>query len=70
MAAVCADKDLICPKACEPEAAFASGPGIVVAPDLMSLLNYLLGSPVLIPPGPELLPAAHQAPDMSELKGQ
>ena len=36
----------------------------------MSLLNHLRGSQMLAPPGPELLPAAHQAPDMSDLKGQ
>lgn len=62
--------DLICPKACGPEAAWASDQGIVAAPDLMSLLNHLRGSQMLAPPGPELLPAAHQAPDMSDLKGQ
>ena len=70
MAAVGAGMDLICPKACGPEAAWASDLGIVAAPDLMSLLNHLCGSQMLAPPGPELLPAAHQAPDMSDLKGQ
>jgi magnesium chelatase family protein len=63
-------RDLICPKACGPEAAWASDLGIVAAPDLMSLLNHLRGSQMLAPPGPDLLPAAHQAPDMSDLKGQ
>ena len=70
MAAVGAGMDLICPKACGPEAAWASDLGIVAAPDLMSLLNHLCGSQMLAPPGPELLPAAHKAPDMSDLKGQ
>ena len=36
----------------------------------MSLLNHLCGSQMLAPPGRALLPAAHQAPDMSDLKGQ
>ncbi|MEC7207886.1 MAG: ATP-binding protein, partial [Pseudomonadota bacterium] len=49
---------------------WASDLGIVAAPDLMSLLNHLRGSQMLALPGPELLPAAHQAPDMSDLKGQ
>ena len=70
MAAVVVGMDLICPKACGPEAAWASDLGIVAAPDLMSLLNHFRGSQMLAPPGLELLPAAHQAPDMSDLKGQ
>ena len=70
MAAVGAGMDLICPQACGPEAAWASDLGIVAAPDLMSLLNHLRGIQMLAPPGPELLPPAHQAPDMSDLKGQ
>ena len=70
MAAVGAGMDLICPQACGPEAAWASDLGIVAAPDLMSLLNHLRGIQMLEPPRPELLPPAHQAPDMSDLKGQ
>ena len=36
----------------------------------MLLLNHLRGIQMLEPPRPELLPPAHQAPDMSDLKGQ
>ena len=43
---------------------------IVAAPDLILLLNHLRGIQMLEPPRPELLPPAHQAPDMSDLKGQ
>ena len=49
---------------------WASDLSITAAPDLMSLLNHLRGSQMLAPLGPEFLPAAHQAPDMSDLKGQ
>ena len=70
MAAVGVGMYLICPKACGSEAAWASDLGIVAASDLMSLLNHLRGSQMLAPPGPELLPAAHQAPDMSDLQRQ
>ena len=49
-----------------PAAMAAVGAGM----DQMSLLNHLRGSPMLAPPGPGLLPAAHQAPDMFDLKGQ
>ena len=69
MAVVDAGMDLICPKACGPEAAWPSDLGIVAAPNLMSLLNHRRGSQMLAPQGTELLPAAHQAPDMSDLKG-
>ena len=36
----------------------------------MSLLNHLRGGQFLPPPQPELLPAAHTAPDKSDLRGQ
>ena len=70
MAAVAADLDLVCPGACGPEAAWASDLGIVAAPDLMSLLNHLRGQQHIQAPKPELLPPAHAAPDMADLKGQ
>ena len=69
IAAVGAGMALICPKACGPGATWARDPGIVAAPDLMSLLNHLRGSQMLAPPGPELIRAAHQAPEMSDPKG-
>ena len=70
MAAVGAGHDLVCPAACGPEAAWASELGIIAAPDLMSLLNHLRGQQHLPAPHPELLPPAHAAPDMADLKGQ
>ena len=70
MAAVGAGHDLVCPAACGPEAAWASDLGIIAALDLMSLLNHLRGQQHLPAPHPELLPPAHAAPDMADLKGQ
>ena len=70
MAAVAAGLDLVCPGACGSEAAWASDLGIIAAPDLMSLLNHLRGHQHVPAPRPELLPAAHAAPDMADLKGQ
>ena len=70
MAAVAAGQNLICPAKCGPEAAWASELSIIAPPDLMSLLNHLRGGQFLPPPQPELLPAAHTAPDMSDLRGQ
>jgi len=70
MAAVESGLDLICPQCCGPEAAWASDLAITAAPDLMSLLNHLRGQNHLPQPRPELLPPAHAAPDMADLKGQ
>ena len=53
-----------------PEAAWASELSIVAAPDLMALLNHLRGVQHLPPPEAELLPPAHQVPDLADLKGQ
>jgi len=70
MAAVATGLDLICPARCGPEAAWASELSIVAAPDLMALLNHLRGVQHLPPPEAELLPPAHQVPDLADLKGQ
>ena len=70
MAALAAGLDLICPARCGPEAAWASELSIVAAPDLMALLNHLRGVQHLPPPEAELLPPAHQVPDLADLKGQ
>ena len=70
MAAVAADLDLVCPGACGPEAAWASDLGLVAPTDLMSVLNHLRGQQHIQAPKPELLPPAHAAPDMADLKGQ
>lgn len=70
MAAVGAGLDLICPQKSGSEAAWANDLSIAAAPDLMSLLNHLRGGHLLPQPQPELLPPSHDAPDMSDLKGQ
>ena len=70
MAAVAGRCDLICPAGCGPEAAWASELSIVAAPDLMALLNHLRGVQHLPLPTAELLPPAHEAPDLADLRGQ
>ena len=70
MAAVADGLDLICPAGCGPEAAWASDLSIVAAPDLMALLNHLCGVQHLPPPQARLLPPAHDAPDLADLRGQ
>jgi len=70
MAAVAAGLDLICPAGCGPEAAWASDLSIIAPPDLMALLNHLRGIQHLPPPKAKLLPVAHHAPDLADLRGQ
>ena len=70
MAAVAAGLDLICPAKCGPEAAWASELSIVAAPDLMAMLNHLRGVQHLPPLQARLLPPAHDAPDLADLRGQ
>ena len=70
MAAVSAGTDLICPRECGPEAVWANDLGIVAAPDLMALFNHVRDFQILTLPAPELVSAAHQAPNMSDLEGQ
>ncbi|MGA1021519.1 MAG: YifB family Mg chelatase-like AAA ATPase [Candidatus Puniceispirillaceae bacterium] len=70
IAAAATGQHLICPAACGPEAALASGIDILAAPDLVSLLNHLKGVQILSPPEPKYLSAARSYPDMKDLKGQ
>ena len=70
LAAAASDQHLICPAACGPEAAWASGLDIIAAPDLVSLLNHLKGVQILSPPEPKYLSVDRNYPDMSDLKGQ
>ena len=70
MAAVADGLDLICPAGCGPEADWASDLSIIAAPDLMALLNHLRGVQHLPPPQARLLPPAHDAPDLADLRGQ
>lgn len=65
-----ADKGLICPAAQGSEARWASGIAVVAAPDLVSLLNHLKGTQVLLPPElGEAEPVQH-VPDLKQVKGQ
>ncbi len=70
LAAAASGQHLICPAACGPEAAWASGLDIIAAPDLVSLLNHLKGVQILSPLEPKYLSVDRNYPDMSDLKGQ
>jgi magnesium chelatase family protein len=62
---------LICPKACGPEAAWASPDMEILAPgSLIQLANHLRGSQVLSRPEPKMRAAAETTLDLSDIKGQ
>lgn len=64
------EKGLICPAVQGAEAAWASGIGVVPAPNLISLLNHLKGTQQLSPPRPGEAQAAPPGPDLRQVKGQ
>jgi magnesium chelatase family protein len=62
---------LICPKACGPEAAWASPDMEILAPaSLIQLANHLRGTQVLARPEPKMQTAAESVLDLCEIKGQ
>ena len=62
---------LICPAACGPEAAWASGDMEVIAPtSLIQLVNHLKGTQVLARPVPAVRAAVRDLPDLADVKGQ
>jgi magnesium chelatase family protein len=65
-----ADRGLICPAAQGAEAAWASGVGVLAAPDLISLLNHLKGTQTLSPPRPGEAEPSPKGPDLRQVKGQ
>ena len=64
------DKGLICPAAQGSEAGWASGVPIIAAPDLLSLLNHLKGTQVLIAPLPGEAEPPGYGPDLRQVRGQ
>ncbi|GGK36793.1 YifB family Mg chelatase-like AAA ATPase [Salinarimonas ramus] len=64
-------RGLICPKACGPEAAWASEEIEVIAPEnLIQLANHFKGTQVLSRPVPAIAARAGDLPDLREIKGQ
>ena len=62
---------LICPEACGPEAAWASGDLDVLAPrSLIQLANHFKGSQVLRRPEPAVRGPGVVPPDLSDIRGQ
>ncbi len=64
-------RGLICPHACGPEAAWASGDMAILAPrSLIAIANHFKGAQVLSRPSPGLAAPAEALPDLSEIRGQ
>jgi len=71
IAALAADKGLICPAAQGSEAAWAGeGLPILAAPGLLSLINHFKGTQVLARPEPKLAEAEPSPLDLRDIKGQ
>ena len=62
---------LICPFACGPEAAWASGDADILAPrSLIQLANHFKGDQVMARPEPAVAPASGRLPDLRDIRGQ
>jgi magnesium chelatase family protein len=62
---------LICPAACGPEAAWASGDAEILAPrSLIQLANHFKGDQVMARPEPAVAPSSGPLPDLRDIKGQ
>jgi magnesium chelatase family protein len=70
IAAAEAERGLICPAACGPEAAWAGEVEIIAAPSLIALVNHMKGAQVLATPEAKLATGSIAAPDLKDVKGQ
>jgi magnesium chelatase family protein len=70
IAALEAQRGLICPAACGPEAAWAGGLEIIAAPSLIAIVNHMKGVQVLNPPEAKLAQDGASIPDLKDVKGQ
>jgi len=65
-----AERGLICPAACGPEAAWAGEIEIIAAPSLIALVNHMKGVSVLNRPVAKLADSTVNVPDLRDVKGQ
>jgi magnesium chelatase family protein len=70
LAASEAQRGLICPASCGPEAAWAGAIEIVATPSLIALVNHVKGAQVLNPPTARIANDTSNAPDLRDVKGQ
>jgi magnesium chelatase family protein len=70
LAASEAQRGLICPAVCGPEAAWAGALEIVATPSLIALVNHMKGAAVLNPPVAKIANDTPNAPNLRDVKGQ
>jgi magnesium chelatase family protein len=70
MAAVAADKNIICPQACGGEAAWAGELEVLAPGSLLALVNHFKGTQILTPPEPLLVDDTDPMLDLRDIKGQ
>lgn len=70
IAANAADRGLVCPDACGPEAAWAGDMQIIAPATLLEFVNHIKGVQVLPVPRPGTPPQLGTVPDMADIKGQ
>ncbi len=70
IAASARGRGIVCPAANGSEAAWAGGPEVLAAPNLLALINHFKGSQVLSPPEPAIAEDGGLGPDLADIKGQ
>lgn len=70
LAALEADRGIVCPAACGAEAALVGAVEIVAAPDLIALMQHFSGQSVLPTPSPAPALETPTEPDMADVRGQ
>ncbi|UNM06488.1 MAG: YifB family Mg chelatase-like AAA ATPase [Holosporaceae bacterium] len=63
-------RKFICPHSAGSEAAWITNLDILAVPSLLSLVNFLKGTQVIIPPTPKVAPPQHKNADFKDIKGQ
>jgi magnesium chelatase family protein len=70
MGASARSRGVICPHANGGEAAWADGPGVLAAANLIALVNHFKGTQVMTPPEAVLAEDDARYPDLRDIKGQ
>lgn len=70
LAAAETDRQLLCPEACGPEAAWVGGTPVIAAGSLLSVMRHFTGAAPIAPAQPGEVESAPHLPDMADVKGQ
>jgi magnesium chelatase family protein len=65
-----ADRGLVCPEACGPEAALVGAAQVLAPPDLVALIAHFAGTAPLGQPHPATAAPDEAAPDLADVRGQ